>query len=262
MSLLLKIFLPALLVTCSAFAESDLVSDRAQKKTETFRISFFQLPPHGYLKDGRPEGSAIELIKEVLLEMNIQDFVIEMKPLSRISKVQEDHLVLFLGKNEEREKKFKFAHKPLYEMEGVLVAHRLGKVPDPVPSFEALKDLHIGLWATGFQSEHLQRIKSSVLPLTGESVIPRGLALVQKQRIDAFYCPDRVAIEYALSLDTQLAHQLKIISLPEPKHGLYPAFSPRGAEIFGKEFGIAFEKISKKRNYRNLVDKYNREQSQ
>lgn len=71
-----------------------------------------------------------------------------------------------------------------------------------------------------------------------------------------------MSIDYALSLDAKISQNLKVITLPEQKHGLYPAFSHKGAKIFAKDFTVAFEKVLKKRSYRDLVDKYNREQGQ
>lgn len=221
---------------------------------DTKTLAFFDLPPHGFIKDGKPFGAAVELVKEVLKDLNIKDYKIEQKPLARIISMHNDQIILYMGKNIKREKFFFFGEKPFFYMNGVIVVDKEASWQDTIENFSQLKDKKIVAWSEGFKSKKLLDAKVNFIPISGEDVTYRGISSVLFKRADGFYSPDRVNIEKVINQYPNFKNKVRILSLPEEAHGLYMTINHSVDKSFREKFQLSMHKILKQRPYETFLE--------
>ncbi len=221
----------------------------------SLRTYFFELAPHAYLTHGRPSGVAVDYYKLVMADMK-KKYQVEQQPLTRIIQISDSGLVMYLGKNPERERKFHYNSAPLFLMQGVFAVRADSNWQENLKNFDDIGGRVIGVWADGYRSPNIKGDKIKIFPFYGNDVILRGLEVVKAKRIDAFYCPDIEAVRYVLLKNPSLKKQFRLVILPEPPTGLYPAFTKDVDGDTRKKFAQAFERVQKKQSYTAFLENY------
>lgn len=221
----------------------------AQSKP-VIKMGYFELAPHG-LND--KSGSAIDYMKLIAEELN-WDVRFTMTPLARMMLTDELDGVLYIGKNAEREKKFNYTRYPLLQMQGAIAVAKKSSLTK-IKSAKDLLPLTIGIWKEGYRSEVMRTEGLKTEPYPGGAVSRRALQMIANGRLDSFYCPEDISLQYTID-KIKLNDQLKVLPLPEPTTGLYVAFSKRIPIKMIEEFDAAHAKVAKKIAYKDFIKPY------
>jgi len=215
----------------------------AKSEESDFRVGFFDLDFHTVNDDGS-EGNAIKYFQLILKEMNTPNVKFYKFPLPRLIKMLEEDridMILFMGKNDERAKKFTYSKIPLFYMQPCLVL-RKNKIKHDINGVDDILDLKIGTYQDGLYIDWLLDPRVNIQSITGENIVKRSLNKVLAGRIDAFYSPDRASVSYVITKSFP-SEQLELISLPVPRYGAYSAFSKKSSIKYKETYESALMKV-------------------
>ncbi|MGZ5280067.1 MAG: substrate-binding periplasmic protein, partial [Pseudobdellovibrionaceae bacterium] len=150
-----------------SFAFIALMGPQLHAKSELV-VGYFGLAPHGFEND---QGAAVEYFKLIARKLN-WTVRFELLPLARMMATDRVDIVLYLGKNEEREKHFVFSERPLMQMQGAIAIssqHALNRIRN----ISDIKSLKIGVWSRGFKSEMMRTEGLSLTEETGAAIEER-----------------------------------------------------------------------------------------
>ena len=216
------------------------------RAAETLVIGYFDLPPHGSERDGKPAGWALDYLSRIAREMGVTPSW-RPQPLARLLVDRQLDMVLYLVRTPERQRTLQFASQPLWWAQGVLVV----AADSPVQAIRSSADL-TGLRIGSVGGGYVSPLMAGVLreEIGTRDFIGRSLRKVALGRIDAFYNPDDVAIRYALRADSMSS--LRLLTLPEAATGMYPAFTDRGRRWL-PAFERARQRVAARQSYAALV---------
>ncbi|TXH90558.1 MAG: transporter substrate-binding domain-containing protein [Rhodoferax sp.] len=210
------------------------------------RVGFFDLPPHGQLKDGKPSGHALAYFDRIARQMGVTPDYVQL-PLARLLVSPDIDMVLYLGKTRERAQTLVFARKPWLVLQGA-IAVRTGSPLRTVQSADDLVGLHMGAWNAGFRSQLMRDARLRVTPISGDDFLDRALKMVVHGHIDGFYNPEIHATQAGIQR-LGLGAQLRVVRLPSTGDALYPAFTAAGAAKYRKRFEAAFDAVAQRGSY-------------
>lgn len=207
----------------------------------SLRVGYFLMAPLVMERpDGAAVGAAVSMFREIAGDMAVDTIVLNGYPLKRLlHSLREGALdaALALGKTPERAEIFAYPDQPFFHMRSTLVVradHPLTSVRGPAE----LRGLQIAVFEDGFLSPLLRRSEWERVPLIDSDVIGRALAMVDAGRVDAFYHPERVSMEYQMHRK-KWDHRLRLLPLPEPPTGLYTVFSREAAPRYLERYEAA-----------------------
>lgn len=218
-------------------------------ETSDFRVGFFELPFHTKNVDGM-EGHAIRHFRIILQEMNEPNVRFYQFPLPRLIRMLEEDkidMILFMGHNDERAKKFIYSKIPLFYMEPCL-ALKNGKLKNAITSLNDILDLKIGTYKDGFYVDWLLDPRLKIQPITGDDIIERSIHKILAGRIDAFYSPDMKSVSYVINEKFPL-EQIELMKLPVHHYGAYSVFSKKSANKYKSSYENALIKIQRTHPY-------------
>lgn len=220
---------------------------------QTLKVGYFDLPPHAF-SDQTQVSAALNYFDKVAEEMGVK---VEYRhlPLQRLLFMVEHQQLdaaLFLARNTEREALFVFPSLPLFQVHAVYVVGAASNLQTPA-DINREHSLQIGVWQGGYQSSTLANSNNQLIPLSGNNVAARGIELVTSGRFDAFYSPDKYAVEFAAH---QNGMEAKIRIIPNAKEAipLYTVFNKKAAPLYLQKFEQALKKVQTKYNYNALLE--------
>ncbi len=221
---------------------------------QTLKIGYFDLPPHTFPDDKARASTAIHFFDKVAGEMGVQ---VEYRhlPLQRLLfmvKHEQLDAALFLASNPERNSLFIFPATPLFQAQSVYVV-RADSVFQTAGDINKESALKIGVWQGGYQSNTLLNSKNRLIPLSGNNVAARALELVFNRRFDAFYSPDKYAVEFA-ARQNNMQDCIRIIPINKEIIPLFTVFNKKSAALYLKKFEQAQKKVKAKHNYDALLE--------
>ncbi|MDG0818035.1 transporter substrate-binding domain-containing protein [Bdellovibrio svalbardensis] len=232
----------SLLLACSSEARDDSIT-----------VGYFDLPPHGTLKNGKEVGAALEYFDIIAKQMGVRFHYIQ-EPLSRLLVDKKIDLILYLGKTPAREKTHVFFPNPLFKMQGSITVRNDNPIL-VINHIEDLKHMKISIWQEGYLSPLLTADHLTLEKMTGDNVTERSLRKVLSGRSQGFYSPELLSVTYAIK-KLGLTEKLRIMNLPEKPVELSPAFSKASATKYQVRFEKEFLKLQSRLPYSKFLETY------
>ncbi len=219
---------------------------------ETLQILTEEGPPYNYLKDGKVEGMAVEVVREVLKRVNHPDNI-KILPWSRAyqATMEGQNYALFpTSRGPEREEKFKWAG-PISEYNSVFFAKKGSGIK--IESLEdAKKVCSIGTYKDDYQEIFLKAQGfTNLASVDREIVNPAKLVLGQ---IDLWASGDATGY-YNTKWANVPASELEIV-FKYRKGQNYIVFSKNVSDELVKSWQDAIDAIKKDGTYQKISDKY------
>lgn len=197
----------------------------------SLRVGYFVLPPHvGEKGQSYQEAPAFRYFEQLMPAMGVKAATAEAYPLPRLlQKLEagEIDMVLMMARSPERAARFVYPRQAFFVAEPAVAVGREQGLRQ-VQSIEQLLNLRIGVWQEGFLTPLLRDRRLTLTRMSGDFVAQRNLRMIELGHVDAFYSPDRCAIEHARARTAQPA-RLRVLALPEPGVPLYSVFSRQAA---------------------------------
>ncbi|MGE0085033.1 MAG: substrate-binding periplasmic protein [Desulfococcaceae bacterium] len=222
---------------------------------ETLRVSYFVLKPHTMPEEEEKRGVAIAYFRRIADKMGIQEISFTQLPLKRLMlqlENNESDLALFMGKNPERDAKFVFPGLPLISTKPVIAVKSSHPLKN-VESAEDLLSLKIAHVADGYLSPMMRDSRLKFEPIHGQDTLSRGIEMVMKGYVDAYYIPDSYSMRFVV-MSGGNASEIRIIALPESPMGLYSAFSKISAEKYMERYEKALVEVQREISYEDFFD--------
>lgn len=219
----------------------------------TLTVGFFDLPPHAVTVNGQIRGAAIDYFQLIAKEMRVTPRFIKL-PLARLLQDERVDVVLFLGKNRERERMLVFAQQPLLHMVGG-IAVRNDSPLARVDISDDLLGLTIGVWDAGYRGRLMRDARLKLYPMPSDSLSERGPQMVVLKRLDAFYNPELRSLQDEV-LRLGLESQIRVLTLPSGDDALYTAFSKAAAPKYRARFDRAYAAVQKRVRYDVFLMRY------
>ena len=243
----------ALLLGAAALLAGTHLPTPAKALTKSMRVGFFELPPHASMVDGQPVGPAVEYLRLVAQEMQVQA-QFNMMPLSRLLGSDEVDLILMLGRNPEREKRLSFVSQPLLTMQGGVVVRTESRLK-AVARADDLLGLVIGAYSDGYRGAIMRDPRLTLFQMSSPTLTQRALQMLTLNRLDAFYSPDAMSLAYQLD-ELSLSTKLRLVRFPSDDDALYPAFTQAGSLQLQQRFEAAFGRVGKRMPYREFLQQH------
>ncbi|MDE1464297.1 transporter substrate-binding domain-containing protein [Spartinivicinus poritis] len=221
---------------------------------QSLKVGYFNLIPH--IEEGEnntpPKGPAISYLKKVMEKSGVTELQIPPKPypLSRLLQALElgkIDLAVALGKSPQRAKKFTYPSKPFLKMQPSFMLLK----KSPLDSLQSINDIllmDIGIYEKGFLSPLMRDKRLKTKPLSGNNIIFRNYKIMLRERLDAVYSPDSYELIYTAKING-FYNNIKVVSLPEPKVGLYTVFSKKTAIKYAKNYENALSNLESYESY-------------
>ncbi|MEI8634066.1 hypothetical protein P4S72_22230 [Vibrio sp. PP-XX7] len=107
--------------------------------------------------------------------------------------------------------------------------------------------MKIGVRHTGWYSSMINDDRLYLEPLSGEDVILRQYKKLMIDRLDAFYSPDSISIQY-IGKKYHFSEKTKMLFIPEETTALYTVFSKESGEKYVVAYEQALIKLQKNEN--------------
>ena len=208
---------------------------------EVITVGYFDLPPHGYIKNAQNVGAALKYFDMIAKEMGVTPHYVQ-KPLSRLLVSQDIDLILYVGKTPERAEHHTFSHYPLLTMQGTITVRRDSPLIE-INSAADLTSMTIGIWQQGYLSPLLIDSRVKLDRMAGDDVVARNLQKIMLGRISGFYSPEYYSVYFEIK-KLGLVSELRSVNLPEAPVELVPAFTKAGGEKYLEKFERAYSKVS------------------
>lgn len=209
-------------------------------------VGYFELIPHSSFMDKTDdEGVSLQYFRLLAKKAKIENFELRLLPLIRLITMvsqNEADIALYLGKNSDRSKAMQFSSIPLFMMKPSLVV-RKGRFKTNKITAKQLKKLNVCAWKEGYRSTLISEHAKEITEITGLNISTRCIEMVKRNRLDAFYSPDHLSLEYELLL-YKLTDELEVIPLAQEEVGLYCAFSPATKASFIKHFEESLKSLT------------------
>lgn len=223
---------------------------------ETMNVGYFDLSPHGTLKNGKPVGIALEYFNLVAKEMGVK-FNYTQEPLSRLLKNNKLDMILYLAKTPERLQSHVFSNYSLIKIQGSITVASDSSILF-INDLTDIAGMTVRVWQEGYISPLLLKSKIKLEKLSGDSITERSLQMVHLKRIQGFYSPEPYSVIYCIR-KLGLQSKLRMLNLPESAVELYPVFTKLGAIKYQARFERAFKKIQLQKPYAQfLQNNFNR----
>lgn len=223
-------------------------------QAETLKVGYFDLPPHTFPQSSTQPSAALEYFDKVAQAMGVDVEYIHY-PLSRLVFLL-DHqrldAALFLAKTDARTHMFSYPSAPYFTTESVFVVPKESELK----SEEDIKQtniLNIVVWEGGFHSPTLAASKNKLIPLSGNDIASRGVILVVNGRFDAFYSPDRYAVEYEAKRNGH-TDSIRLLPISQDKIDIYTVFSKSSGKLYLKRYERALKKVHEETDYKTFFN--------
>lgn len=195
---------------------------------DTLRVGLFNIPPQiSHIEDEKPQGAAVDYFRVIAQRMNLEDYVFEGYPLSRLIRNLEKgeiDVALFLAKNDERASKFQYPKLPFIQLKPSLVVN----ASSPLTEISSSKDLSgqkVGIIHSSYISPILVDPSIHKVGMSGAGAPKRSLKKLLAKRLDAVFLPEST-IRYEIDQLQQKAN-FKILALEGPTLPIYTVFSSK-----------------------------------
>lgn len=225
---------------------------------EVVKIAYFELPPHIEKgPDGKLKGPALEYVKLILKEMDIEHFTLNGFPVQRAFQMLvkgEADIVLFAAKtpNTIRED-FILTDLDVTSTQPGLIVTKNHHLSEPL-EFSQLVGNDLAFWSGGFVPQFLQHESINLIKIAGEEVYKRGFMLVKHDRVDGFFHVDSMALEWWLETSGQ-SQYLKLLKLPNTVR-VKSIFSKASDQRFRLRYEAALENVQQRISYRDFFFDY------
>jgi ABC-type amino acid transport substrate-binding protein len=240
------------------FALLLVVSVCSLSHAETLRVGFFSIAPHTIVESPNTyKGAAIDYFSRITDLMGVPSVNFKMLPLARlVAGLENDDIdvILFLAKNPERERTFRYPETPYHSSQPGLAVPSSSSV-NAISSVEDLFPLRIGILGKGFLSPFMRNEQLQFEPIFGSTPILLNLNKLMAGRIEAIYVPDLTVIRYA-ARKHGYDGQVRFLPLPEPAAANYSVFSQKSAETYLSRYEQALQELQKTLPYKNVLEKY------
>ena len=241
----------ALLALAADAANADAANAAAGAPAGVINVGFFELPPHASGKDGKFAGPAISYFERVAHAMGVTPHYV-MLPLARLQSDPSVDMVLYIGKNAQREKTFVFPRRPLLKLRGTVTVRRDCLVTK-VDSADDLLGQTVGVYDKGYRHDLMRDRRLSLYEMPSDKLVERGLQMLMLKRIDGFYSPEDYSVRAGIHA-LGLAPQVRTLYLPAGNDALYAAFSQAAAPHYLKLYEQAFAAVSKRETYEAFLE--------
>lgn len=186
-------------------------------------IGAYELPPHLYYNTEKKmiEGTLYEFIeKEIVSSIHLKSHWV-FHPFSRIFAEAESghiHLMGFLAKNAEREKKFDFPKKPTFKTQSVLIFRKGQSIKEF--SKNSLEGKKIGHTLGSIIPSFLEDKGIKFDFLAGDKSLERNLDKLNVKRLDGVFAPTKNHAEHMIK-KLKLENELELYSIKESEIDLY-----------------------------------------
>lgn len=236
-----------------------VVSGAYSSDAQTLRVGFFTIEPHTIVESpGNYGGAAVEYFLQLTKAMGIDDVRFQELPLARlVEELEKDMLdaILFLAKNPERERLFRYPDVPYYMgQSGVAVA--ASSSLQSISAIDDLLPLRIGMLARGYLSPFMQDERLKFDPVSGNTPILQNLKKLVAGRVDAVYVPDLAVIQFEAYRNGYDDTQVRFLPLPEPATANYTVFSQRSAALYLSQYEEALQELEKTLPYEQFLQEY------
>lgn len=240
----------------------------AYAQAETLRVGYFDLPPHVSANTETTTDSeitantetnsnaALQYFDQIAAEMGVE-VSYQAYPLSRLLQMLDEgklDAALFLARNPEREKRFVYPQIPLITTQSIFVVSQLSRF-HKASDITREHSLTIGVWKGGYYSPTLSNSDNKLIRLSGNNVALRGLESVIRGRFDAFYSPDKYAVEYQAKKHKQRG-MVRIIPNANETISLYTAFSQKAGARYVKAYEQALSRVKARRSYESVITQF------
>lgn len=216
-------------------------------QSESFRLGYFELPPHTQNEAGSA-GPALHYFDKIAARMQVEVRYLPM-PLSRLLKQLENNeldAALILAKSPDRQQLFIYPQQAFFITQGALTVRK--SIPSNLNAFLKNQNYRVALSQQGYQSEQLRSFAGRFVMLSGDNVSARAAEMMEKGRLDAFYEPDIYSLRHSIEHNT-FGSALYILELPQDQVPLYTVFSRQGAEKYLQSYQQALQQQAKELGY-------------
>lgn len=227
------------------------------------RVGYFKLVPHAYPgQEERAQGPMIEYFSQIAEQMGISDAAFIEAPLSRLLKLLEDgrlDALLYMAKNPQRAKRFKYPDTPLVSIRPALAVRADNPLRD-VTSASDLESYTIGARADiSYLPEILQDDRIHIDPLYGSGdVLERNLKKLASKRLDAVFESGLRTLRFWVK---QLGFEpdIRVMPLPGAPLELYTLFSQKTPPEKLSLYENALKTFLQTHSYDEIFEKYYQE---
>ncbi len=231
-------------------------------QAETIHIAYFELPPH--IEKGPEEnlqGPAVEYVKLILKEMQVENFTLKGYPVQRAFQMlllDEADIVLFAAKtpNTIRDD-FILTDVDVTTIQPGLIVQKADNLVEPI-ELQQLAGKQLAFWSGGYVPNFLKHESINLVKLAGEEIYKRGFMLVKHDRVDGFFHVDSMALEWWLE-NTKEDKYLKLLKLPY-QVSVKSIFSKESEKRFRLRYEWALKEVQKKISYRDFFFDYKHNQ--
>jgi polar amino acid transport system substrate-binding protein len=221
-----------------------------QARAQALRVGYFDLPPHATQDAaGKASGAAVDMFRLVAQRMGVPTVNFQQLPLPRLLKMLdagELDAILLLVKNPEREAKYFFPAKSLYQARAGLAVAASSKLT-VLRSPDALQGMRIGIFLGQYLSPSMRQAGLNLeLVGGGQDMYVRNFKKLMLGRLDAVYAPDTFVLRYEAKVSGVTA-AIRIVELPEPATPGYTVFNKKAAASLGARYEKAQEAVIKER---------------
>lgn len=227
---------------------------------ETLRVGYFELIPHAFPgPQGRARGPMIEFFREIAQKMGINETDFYEAPLSRLVKSLEQgqlDALLYMAKNPEREKLFRYPNVPFVEIRMALAV----KMSNPLQAVTSAADLASFTIGTRSGISYLPAIlqdeRIRLEPLYGSGdVLKRNLKKLAVGRIDAVFESGLGTLKF-WAKQMGMESEIRLIPLPGPTLKLYTIFSKNTPQDSVFRYEEALKDFLQEQTYDTLFESY------
>ncbi|MGE9746435.1 substrate-binding periplasmic protein [Bdellovibrio bacteriovorus] len=216
------------------------------------RVNVYDLPPHVFTLNGKPEGPGIKFFQDYLNPPNTKLHWVAT-PFARVLWDLQNNKVdvaLFLVPSAERERYMRFSKTPLFTTSSAIIIPR----NSPLTKAKSLEDYRgrtLGHSKDSFTPTELLKHGIKIEPLSGENVIERNIQKIRGKRLDGIFIPTASNGEYILR-KLKVDDQYQLFVVPNSNLNLHVAFRK---DIDEKTYQMIETALKKnQRVYRKLLD--------
>lgn len=223
---------------------------------EKLIVGFFDLPPHAYAPAENKQSPAMLFFDQVAKNMGV-DVEYVHYPLAHLLFMLESNRIdaaLMLAKNEERSHQFAYPSAPIFTTTPSIAVLKEGRIKT-LEQMTASDAFTIGVWRGGFHSSIMEKNKNKTIALTGNNIAQRGLVILARGRIDAFFSPDSYSVVYAANKNN-LSDKITILPISNEGIDLYTVFSKQSAVIHKERYEAGLAKVKKQNSYETVLKRH------
>lgn len=228
----------------------------AARAEETFKVAFFNFPPHVTANGIHPQGAAVEFFETVIQEMGGKKLIYREYPLNRVlMKLEsgEADIGLYFAKTPERAQSFVYPQRN-FDTIPLAIAVRHDHPLKEVKEISDLYGLKIGYAEGAYLSSALRDRNLNLEFIQGRDWVHQNMSKVERKRIDA-----------ALSGYYQLLHEIslpkfkdkfRIMRIPHTGVSIYTVFSKRVPAKTIQSYEKALDSVLNKTSYKEIFMKH------